>query len=114
MSPESPISPDWISGQGRERESRKSSISLDTGLWTTPNPRPPEPVKIILGESATKALLEAGECFLIVGKGSWPDSPGRMVIHCLPIPKEQADAACHVAMGSHRAVKVREKKEAGE
>ena len=65
----------------------------------------PEPIRIILGETASKALLEAGECFLIVGKGSYPDSPGRMVIHCVPVPKDQADAACAVALGTHRAVK---------
>ena len=64
-----------------------------------------QPVRIILGETASKALMEAGDCFLIVAKGSYPESPGRMVIHCQPIPKDQADAACRVAMGTHRAVR---------
>lgn len=68
-----------------------------------------EPVRIILGETATKALLDAGDCFLIVGKGSWPDAPGRMVIYCQSIPKAQADGACLVAMGKARAVKAKAK-----
>ena len=50
--------------------------------------------------------MDAGECFAIVGKGSYPDAPGRMVLCLLPIPKEQADAACRVALGTHRAVRM--------
>jgi hypothetical protein len=40
MSPESPESPETISGKGRERESGKSGISIDTGLWTSPETGP--------------------------------------------------------------------------
>ena len=64
-------------------------------------------VRIALSEVASDALRAAGEAFVIVGRGSYPEAPGRMVIHCLPIPKRQADAACRVAMGTHRAVKIK-------
>ena len=66
----------------------------------------PQPVRILLGEKASKALLESGECFMIGGKTSHPELPGRIVIHLVPIPKEQADAACLVALGTHRAVRI--------
>ena len=65
-----------------------------------------EPLKIALGEAASEALKQAGEAFLIVGRGTYPEYPGRMVIHCVAIPKEQADAACRVAMGQARAVAI--------
>ena len=66
-----------------------------------------EPVRILLSEAASDALLAAGECFMIAGKSSHPEQPGRIVLHLLPIPKALADAACLVAMGQARAVKPR-------
>ena len=96
----------------RTTESRPDS---ETGLGhegvyvytpvSSPVPNASKPVRILLSESASKALLEVGECFVIAGKSSLPDQPGRIALHFVPIPKEQADAACHVAMGTHRAVK---------
>lgn len=67
-----------------------------------------EYVKILLSEAASAALLAAGDCFMIAGRGSYPEADGkRVVIHCLPVPKTLADAACRVAMGTHRAVKIK-------
>ncbi len=63
--------------------------------------------RILLSESASRHLLEAGECFVIAGKSSHPEHPGRLVLHLLSIPKKQADAACLVAMGQARATKFR-------
>ena len=107
MSPESPISPVWISGHPGNKESRKSSISIDTGLWTSPESRPPKPVRILLGETASKALLAAGECFIIGGKSSLPDPAGRVTLHLCPIDKDTADKICGVLMGTHRISKIK-------
>jgi len=68
-----------------------------------------EHVRILLSEASSKVLLEAGECFMIAGRGAYPEADGtRVVLHLVPIPKDQADAACRVAMGTHRAVKRKE------
>lgn len=112
--PETPETPEWIPGACPELDSRNSSISLDTGVSGVPPNLDPEPpvrghVRIALSQAASDALLAAGDAFLIVGRGSYPDAPGRMVIHCLPVPKPQADAACRVAMGEARAVKIKPK-----
>jgi len=64
-------------------------------------------LKIMLSEQASAALLSAGECFAIAGKSSHPEIAGRVVLHLLTIPKSQADAACGVALGTHRAVKIK-------
>jgi hypothetical protein len=65
----------------------------------------PDSVKILLSQAASDALLAVGECFVIGGKSSHPDQPGRIALHFVPVPKSQADAACNVALGTHRAVK---------
>lgn len=39
----------------------------------------PDVMRILLSEPATAASLEAGECFPIVGKGTNPNDPSRMV-----------------------------------
>jgi hypothetical protein len=67
----------------------------------------PASIRILLSEAASKALLAAGECFIIGGKSSLPEQPGRIVLHLVAIPKEQADAACRVALGTHRATRKR-------
>lgn len=123
MSPKSPISPETISGKGREKESSNSGISLDTGL---PDSRgtgrlnpvlPPHPldhpgvVRIALGFAASEALKGLGKHVLIIGAMADATAPehaqGRMVLHCLPITKQAADDAYKVAKGSHRAARNR-------
>lgn len=66
-----------------------------------------EPTRILLSEAASKHLLKAGECFMIAGKSSHPEQPGRIVLHLVPIDKPLADAACLVAMGQARATRPR-------
>ena len=56
-------------------------------------------LRILLSQSASDALLAAGECFVIAGKSSHPEIAGRIVLHLVSIPKAQADAACEVALG---------------
>jgi hypothetical protein len=55
--------------------------------------------RILLSESASKHLLEAGECWMIAGRSSHPEIAGRIVLHLVAIPKAQADAACEIALG---------------
>ena len=63
--------------------------------------------RVLLSESASKHLLEAGDCWMIAGKSSHPEIPGRVVIHLLPLDMKTATAACNVALGTHRAVKIK-------
>jgi len=101
MSPVSPESPEWISGPGREKESSKSSISLDTGL-AGPPPNPGQ-VRLLLGQAASDYLTATGEsAFLIVGKASHPDDPSRWVIHLVPVDMQLACQACEVASGTRK------------
>ena len=72
-----------------------------------PTAETPQSVRILLSETASKTLLEAGECFMIAGKTSHPEQPGRIVIHLVPVPKDLADKACGVVMGTHRAAKIK-------
>jgi hypothetical protein len=65
--------------------------------------------KILLSEEASKHLLEAGEAWVIAGKSSHPEHPGRVVLHLLPLDMKTATAACNVALGTHRAVKIKER-----
>lgn len=102
MSPVSPESPEWISGPGREKESSKSSISLDTGL-AGPPPNPGQ-VRLLLGQAASDYLTATGEsAFLIVGKASHPDDPSRWALHLVPVEKGLADKLCEIAMGTRKA-----------
>jgi hypothetical protein len=65
----------------------------------------PGVVRIALSERATKALLEVGECFAIVARGSYPTDPGRAVIYLKPCSLKVAADACLVLAGTHRAVR---------
>ena len=67
----------------------------------------PGVVRILLSEAAGNALASVGEAFVVVGKGRYPDSNGRMVIYCQPAPLAVVNAACDVAMGKARAVRVK-------
>jgi hypothetical protein len=106
MSPKSPKSPNWISGPVREKESSKSSISLDTGL-AGPPPNPGH-LRLLLSQAASDYLSATGEsAFMVIGKASHPDDPSRWILHLVPVPMATAAAACNVALGTHRAVKIK-------
>lgn len=70
----------------------------------------PGVVKIALGQSASDALRAIGEHHLcIVNQADAtapPTAQGRMVLHCLPLSREQADDAYRVATGKARAAKI--------
>ena len=62
--------------------------------------------KILLSESASKHLLEAGSFFAVIGRGSYPEHDGtRLVIHVLPCDYQTAAAAVEVATGQRKAGK---------
>jgi hypothetical protein len=59
--------------------------------------------KILLSESASKHLLEAGSFFAVIGRGSYPEHDGtRLVIHVLPCDYQTAAAAVEVATGARK------------
>ena len=74
-----------------------------------------QPLRILLSEAASAALLAAGDAFMVAGRGSYPETDGkRVVIDVVPVDKRLADQAGGVVLGTPRAVKLRESKEAGE
>jgi hypothetical protein len=111
MSPESPESPETISGKGREKESGKSGISIDTGLWTSPVLSQSEPIRILLSKAASDALTASGEkAFAIVHRvmrSEEPETAGRWAIYLAPVAWPTATAATAVLCGKARAVKVK-------
>ena len=65
-------------------------------------------VRILLGRTASDHLSAVGEqCFVVVGRASYPDDPTRWVIHLVPSTIKDADNAVRVARGlaTARAVK---------
>ena len=69
-------------------------------------------VRILLSEAAGNALAAVGEAFIVVGKGRYPDSNGRMVIYCQPAQLAVVNAACDVIAGKARAVRIKPAKPA--
>lgn len=61
---------------------------------------------IQLGPNQSAKLREAGEVFIAVGRESFPGDPSRYVLHLIPCTPANGDAACSVAKGSHRAVRI--------
>lgn len=68
----------------------------------------PGVVKVVLGQSASDALKGLGRhCFIVatMADSTAPEAAqDRMILHCLPITRERADAAYNVATGKMRAV----------
>ena len=68
-------------------------------------------VKIALGRAASDALKGLGKHVLVFATEADSTAPaeaqGRMVLNCLPIMKDRADAAYRVAVGTHRAMKLK-------
>lgn len=66
------------------------------------------PIRLLLDQTASDYLSATGEsAFVVIGKASLPDDPTRWVIHLLPVQMATATAACNVALGTHRAVKIK-------
>jgi|TARA_B110000196_G_scaffold275246_1_gene252594 hypothetical protein len=58
---------------------------------------PTQPLRsIILTEEQSEILTAAakpGEAFIVLGRGSWPECPGRWRMHILPASVRQVDGA---------------------
>ena len=77
---------------------------------TKPDPlRRPEVLTLDLTTEQAAQFAELGECFAIVGRGSYPGHASKLCLFALPVPKAVADAACRVALGECRATKIRPK-----
>lgn len=68
-------------------------------------------VKIALSQAASEALAAVGKYHLVMAAPADCTAPeplrGRMVLLCVPLDKETADAAALVARGTHRAAKIK-------
>ena len=65
-------------------------------------------VRILLSEKAGAALVACGAwAFVVVSRGFYPDSHGRMVIYCSPCPFDVARDACGIIAGTHRAQRIK-------
>ena len=68
----------------------------------------PGTVRVLLSAGASRILQESGEdCFMIVGKCSYPAIPGRWSILLKPVPFKTASEACKVALGTHTARRIK-------
>jgi hypothetical protein len=67
-----------------------------------------KPISILLDSEQSEILTDAGtDAFAVVGRGTWPDSPGRWVVYLIPCDIKTADAACRVARGLSKESKPR-------
>jgi hypothetical protein len=79
---------------------------------------PPHPLdhpgvtKIALSLAASEALVAIGPHCLVIASRADCTAPewahGRMILLCLPLDKESADAAVSVALGKARAVAIKQ------
>ncbi len=59
-----------------------------------------KPLRLVLSPEQSAALADnARFSFVVVGPGSWPDTPGRMVLYLIETDCKRADAAVRVARG---------------
>jgi hypothetical protein len=69
----------------------------------------PGVVSILLSEAASRRLRLEGDCFAIIARGSYPASPGRMVIHCQSIGPNISGDLCKILRGGFHAVPTKHK-----
>ena len=67
----------------------------------------PSPLRLVLTEEQSAAIRESGIRFAVMGPGSYPGATGRSVLYLFECAQETAQAACGVALGTHRAAKIR-------
>jgi hypothetical protein len=84
---------------------------MNSVTFRTPPPKPdplaiPGVVRIPLDEGTAAPFAGLGECFAVIGRASYPNAPGWCLL-ALPVPHNVATAACNVALGSHKAVKIK-------
>lgn len=65
-------------------------------------------LRFLLGQTASKALDDAGEYFTLQAYQSpRPEDAGRFILLALPVSKDVADAAARVAKGEARAARIK-------
>ncbi|MCX6875392.1 MAG: hypothetical protein NTW21_16530 [Verrucomicrobia bacterium] len=80
---------------------------------TAPLERPdplavPGIIRVLLSVGVSQVLEQSGEqCFTIIGKASYPATPGRWAIFLAPVPLKTAAAAAGVILGTHRATRIK-------
>ena len=79
-------------------------------MQTTTRPDPlahPRAVCIALDCEQTESLLEHGTTFIVIARETYPGNPARLQLLALPVPLEVAKSAESVALGTHRAAKLK-------
>jgi hypothetical protein len=108
MTPETSLTPETIS-EDPGKHSGNSGRYIIPELLEPAKPDPDGHLRILLGQRASDHLTATGEsAFIVIGKASHPDDPSRWVIHLVPLDMKTATAACNVALGTHRAVKIKD------
>ena len=60
-------------------------------------------IRILLDQAASDHLTATGgSAFVVVGKASLPDDPGRWALHLVACPMATAAAACEIALGQRK------------
>ena len=71
----------------------------------------PGAIKILLGREASEAIAANGDHHLAVithpDATSPPEAAGRLVLVCVPLPKQALDDAAAVALGRARVVRIK-------
>jgi len=74
-------------------------------------------IKIMLGQAASDILAAHGDChFAIISHPdatSPPEASGRLILTCLPLPRQTLDNATRVALGTMAATRSRKPATAG-
>ena len=81
-------------------------------VFRTPPPKPDplrNPACLVLELSTEQALpfAQLGECWAVIGKGSYPNHVGKLCLYAIPLPCDVATAASNVALGTHKAVRIK-------
>lgn len=88
-----------------------SSTHLPETMTHPPPPSDPlrNPSTLIIELTTDQALPLAGigECFVAVGKGSYPGHVGKHCLFIMPVDSQTAAAACGVVTGTHKATKIK-------
>lgn len=74
------------------------------------NPDPlahPRAIKIPLDFDQSSCLLEHGETFVAIVRQTYPGNPACLQLLALPVSLEVARAAESVALGTHRAARIK-------
>lgn len=102
MTPETSLTSESIS-EAPGKDSGNSGMYLIPEFLKPSKADPGEPVRILLSEAVSRHLTATGEsAFVVIGKASLPDNPGRWALHLVPVDLQLACQACEVATGQRK------------